>query len=200
MDIIIALLTGVVSAFIYSAIQQVISYFQWEKTRNYYISEIRNAAVLINYYILDILNIDSIYDDGFESDHLITNEELMQEIDDVNIDGEQLKKLNKALKYTSQKIRMIRKDALLVPIFSSKDFHMADRIINEINRFTSSYSWLSEEIEKKDVSDRFKSKLIDIIKVVEDGKNNVNFLDKIARWRRRMKYKRSIKVKDNLPF
>lgn len=209
MDLIFALVIGITSAFVYSLIQGLYLYFCWSRTLRFFLSEIRGVIMNLDYYVMTILDINPIYDIKFETDHLMTHEEFISEIEDMIISGKQYERLNNAMKYTRDKIEKTRKEALTIPTFTSKDFHAVDKFIMEISMFLSSYSWLNEEISKPDISDKLKRRLIDILNIAEEDLFPNNFLDKIKNWHKRksfnikrkyQKYTRQVKKEDNLPF
>lgn len=185
MDIIFALIIGIISAFIYSLIQGLYLYFRWSRTRRFFLSEIRVAITYLDYYVTTILDINPIYDTEFETDHLMTHEEFISEIETTDISCKQYERLNNVLKYTRDKIEKARKESLTIPIFTSKDFHAVDKFIMKISMFLSSYSWLGKEIIKPDTSDKLKRKLIDILNVAEENPFPNNFFDRIKNWQRR---------------
>jgi deoxyhypusine synthase len=166
----------------------------------------------LDYYVTNILDINPIYDTEFETDHLMTHDEFISEIQNIVISQKQYERLNNALKHTRDKIEKARKEALLMPTFTSKDFHAVDKFVMEISMFLSSYSWLNEEIFKPEISDKLKNKLIRILNIAEENIFPNNFLDKVRQWYNRRKlfnskdrYKKYKKTngdfeKDILPF
>ncbi|MDP2683736.1 MAG: hypothetical protein Q8P20_01640 [bacterium] len=187
MNIILALVVGITSAFVYSMIQGLYLYFRWVRTRRFFLSEIKGSIMYLDYYVTTILNINPIYETEFETDHLMTHEEFISEIQNIVIDKEQFERLNNALKHTREKIEKARKEALLIPTFTSRDFHAVDKFVMEISMFLSSYSWLNEEISKSEISDKLKNKLIKILNIAKENIFPNNFLDKIRQWRNRRK-------------
>lgn len=209
MDLIFALITGIASAFMYSLIQGLYLYFRWIRTRRFFLSEIGGTITYLDYYVMSILDINPIYDNEFEADHLMTHEEYILEIEGMSISSKQYERLNNALKYTRDKIEKVRKEALTIPTFSSNDFHAVDKFIMKISMFLSSYSWLCQEVTKPDISDKLKRKLIDILNIAEENPFPNNFLDRIKNWQKRKsfeikrkykKYRGETKEESGLPF
>jgi|GEM_PF-4714432 len=198
MNLVFALVTGLASAIIYSVIQEVFLYFRWIKTRRFLLSEISSKILTLSTSILDILDINPIYDNGLETDHLMSNEEFISKIETLDIDCQQYEQINNAFTNISNKIKNARKEALVIPTFSSKDFHLVDRIIMKIGDFTSSYYWLHDEIENsendavenKEINNDLKRKLIDIIKTAKEKIFTNNYLDRIIKWKNRRKYQK----------
>lgn len=164
MDIILALITGIISAFIYSLIQGAYSYFRWANTLRFFLSQIRDEMRLIDYNILVILDINPIYSTEYEKDHLMTDEEFFEEIASMDIRKEQYVRLYKMIKETKMRMETLRKEALALPIFTSKDFHTIDKYIFDLGNYLSSYCLLSEEIIEPKIQEKIKSKLIGVIK------------------------------------
>lgn len=135
MEITSGLLIGLTSAIIYSFIQGCYIYFRWIKTRHFFLSEIRGAIFYVDYYVSIILDINVIYETEYETDHLMNHEEFISEIDSSVISNHQYKRLNKAIKYTKDKIELLRIQAIAVPGFTSKDFHAVDEFIMQLGNF-----------------------------------------------------------------
>ena len=162
-EISFALLTGIVSAVFYSAIQSVYKYIKWLKTKRYFISRIRNQITSINYNLMTILDIDAIYETEFEPDHLIEDHEFVSKIESMEITGKQWDSIDKLIKLTKERIAEKTKEGLLVSTYTSTDFHSVDSLTNKMQDFTSTYSWLDQDLDNPDVVKNLKEKLLVIV-------------------------------------
>ncbi len=163
-------------------------YFQWNRTRRFFLSEIRGAITYLDYYVTSILDINPIYDDGFETDHLMTHEEFISEIENMNINSKRFERLDSALKYTRDKIEKARKEALTIPTFTSNDFHAVDKFLMKVSMFLSFYSWSSDEIDKPNISKELKQKLISVLNTAEENPFPNNLLDRVKKWQERKSF------------
>jgi hypothetical protein len=128
---------------------------------------------------MTILDIDPIYETEFESDHLMTDDEFILAIQNESITNEQWANINKLVGQTTNLITVTRKEGFLIPTYTANDFHAVDTLINEMRSFTSSYSWLNEELDDPDITNRLKAKLITIIKLSKDNPFPNKFLDRV---------------------
>lgn len=205
MDILSGLLIGLASAVIYSFIQGCYLYFRWIRTRRFFLSEIRGAILHVNYYVATILDINMIYETEYETDHLMDHEEFISEVESLEINDQQYKKINKALQHVKDKIESSRIQAIAVPGFISKNFHAVDKIIMQLGNFISFYSFVDEN----DDLNFLKIRLIEILNTVEENPFPNNFLDNVKNWQNRKtllikgnikKYSDKNEISDEVPF
>lgn len=188
-EIILSLVTGLVSAVVYSLIQWIFLFLRWNRTKKYFQTQISHAILSIKCHIVEILSIETIFNTGEEVDHLLTDEELIEEVNLTKVTYGQFSKINLSLRQTKERVEQFRKESLAVPTFSSSDFHKVDDVLRELNHFTLFYSWLSEEVDDNDTQKRLKQMLIDVL-VVSDKKVFPNErLDKIHNWVKRFRSK-----------
>jgi len=199
-----SLLTGIVSAVFYSAIQGIYVYFKWLKTRNYFISKIKENMTLVSYHLITILDINPIYETEFESDHLMTDDEFFSLIKEKNITNIQWSNINKLIQQTTNLITEKRKEGFLIPTYTTRDFHAVDSFIDEMSSFISSYYWLKNELNDSNITNRLKTKLLNIVKLSKENPFPNKFLDRIYNNYRIkvLKYKNRKKKSNNttIPF
>ena len=191
MDITLAIITGIASAFMYSFIQSTYSYFQWMRTRDFFLSNIRSKMIFVRYHIMLILDVSPVYDEE-ESDLPRSDEEIRDEISSMNISSIQYEKINKNLKNLKNTIQDLRKDALAIPTFTSQDFHSVDSFIFELDRFLSAYSWQSDYISNLDTNNNLRKQLLIVIKLAEENPFKGKVLDKIKKWYWRRRFQTNI--------
>jgi hypothetical protein len=182
MEIILALLTGITSAVIYSLVQACYLYFRWAKTKRFFTQEIRALMLYTGYYVATILDIETIITTEYEEDHLLTHEEFITEIKFTQISNEQYKRLSKIIEETKSRIETLRKDALSVPIFMSSDFHAVDKFLRELGDFLSFYSWVKDESSDQDNDNRLKEKIVNFLNTAETNPFCSGFFDNLWKW------------------
>lgn len=200
-ETVFALITGIVSAVMYSFIQACYSYLTWNRTRGFFLQSISGTKTLIGYNTSIILGIDVIYETK-EGERLVSHEEFIDIIESKDIKPDQFERLNKVISATKDKIESLRKEALSIPTFSSRDFHAVDRFIMELGNFNSAYYFFVEELnDDPTLSDSLKEKLIVILNMAEERFFTHNLLDNVSKWLNRRKFRKIMKKqKSEVPF
>ena len=197
MGFLYAILAGLISAVVYSLIQGCYFYFRWSRTRHFFIGEISTAMTYVDYHMANILNIETIYNTEYEEDHLITNEEFVDEIKSTDISAEQYKRLVRSIENTKDKIEALRKEALSVQTFKSSDFHATDRFLFELSNFLSYYSWVEDDPCNSDADQRLKEKLVCVFNATKEKPFHNSFLDNLWKWYRRNSFSIKKMVRKN---
>ncbi len=181
-EIILSLITGIVSAVIYSIIQNFYLNYYWFKTKSKFLTEIKHSVLKIRSLAVTILEIDVIYDNGEENDHLMTDEELLEEVKLYNISDIQFSKLSKGIRKITEEIEKRRRDTLNISTFTPMEFHTVDKLIFSMSSFYGLHSWVEDEILEINTQEKLKEKLIEILILAETVKFPVNFFDKLIKY------------------
>lgn len=191
-----ALVTGIVSAFIYSLIHGLYLYIKWSRTRRYFLQKITSSILHLKYEIATILDIDPIDSE----DHPMTYPEFIHEIRNTEINPGQYEKINYAIKYVERKIEEERMEALAASAgFGPRDFHTTDKLLQNIGVFLSSYYWLRNETSEPTVSNKLTNKLIDILDAAEQTHFHDDALNKIDKWQKKRQLLRFSKIIPDFP-
>lgn len=192
-EITFALITGIVSAVIYSLIQAGYSYIRWARTRDFFRQDISNVKHLIDYNVYLILNIDVVVENEYDDEHGLEHEELMDAIKSAEVSSTQLEQLNKLIQKAKEKIESKRRKALSIPTFSSKDFHAVDKFIMELGHFTTAYYFFFEELDDDpELTESLKTKLIGILNLSRESLFTRNKFDDLINWSRRRKFRQFV--------
>lgn len=175
-EIAFAIVTGLVSAGAYSAIESLYSYFRWQRTRRYFLFRIRGSMSFISSELMTILEIDPIYLTQYDIGHVVSDEEFVAAIEKTDILDEQWDKINKLITATAEFIDRTRKEALLIPTYSANDFHKVDSLVSDLWSFTQAYSWLHDEMDDPKVKGRLKKMLVVVVNASRTNLMPTNFL------------------------
>jgi len=127
---------------------------------------------------MTILNIDPIYFHTDGEDKFMSDAEFTEAIKQKAITRAEYEKIYKMLLTTRDRIEVLRKEALAIPIFTSADFHSIDKFNKILGDFTVWYSWTDDTTSDSEISERFQPRLIAIIEAIEDNPFKLKFIDK----------------------
>lgn len=163
MEIIVSIVSGIISSII---IGQYILYRderRWKKTKQFFVSKISGKPYLASYAILSVLKIDPIdYDDTMR-----TNEDITEEIFAREITSKQYEQLAFSFKAIINDIEIMRAQALALPTFKPDDFHKVDKNLELLRTFTRNAHFFlpieEEDPEKLELNDSLKKALVALL-------------------------------------
>lgn len=154
-----SLLTGIISAFIYSLILIQWEKKKWQRTRKEFLSKIKGERYLANYEILNILDIDPITDE----DGLLDKDDVADIIRDLPITDEQYKYLDKRLRMTVDNVERLRAQALSISTFIPDDFHKIDSELKVLEDYIFTFFMSQPLRENQEMEEKLKDRLISIV-------------------------------------
>ena len=130
-EIIFSVISGIISSIIIGVFLHFREERRWGKVKKHFMSHLRTHPSMTQYYIVSILNIEVIDDE----DQLIENKDLIETINLMPIRNEQYKELARIFRSIRDKVETLRAQALVIPTFSSEDFHSVDTDLRVIDSY-----------------------------------------------------------------
>lgn len=165
-QILFSLLTGITSAFFYSLVENYLLESKWRKTKDYFEKKIISEIESISFLISITLDMEkTLSSTGVES----RVDVIEIEINKKNFTLEEFKSLENGLEIFTKKVEILRKEALLLPTFTSNNFHSVDELVKQCENFVFIASLLSDKDinPPTNIAEGLKLLLIKIIKSVK---------------------------------